>query len=237
MTTLPLVKTYIDTGDADTLTNATDTFTTTAKIINVVTLTSAEYAAIVTKNVNTLYILESSGGSNVTVTLSTTNSITGGTAGVEYTLTGNVNGDTFIGVQGEPYSFTTIITPAAGYYFSTPPTGMTVSGSVPAVSGNANQTLTGVIAAVPSPTVTATLLVVTDIQGGPSDGSGFVLGGSVTNDTQVGTAPLTVNTFATTCTAATGYTFSVGPVITNASATINGSQTVVTTITGTLQLT
>ena len=237
MTTLPLVKTYIDTGDADTLKNTTDTFTTTAKIINVVTLTSAEYAAIVTKDVNTLYILESSGGSNVTVTLSTTNSITGGTAGVEYTLTGNVNGDTFIGIQGEPYSFTTIITPATGYYFSTPPTGMTVSGSVPAVSGNANQTLTGVIAAVPSPTVTATLLVVTDIQGGPSDGSGFVLGGSVTNDIQVGTAPLTVNSFTTTCTAATGYTFSVGPVITNASATINGSQTVVTTITGTLQLT
>ena len=114
---------------------------------------------------------------------------------------------------------------------------MTVSGTVPAVSGNANQTLTGVIAAVPSPTVTATLLVVTNIQGGPSDGSGFTLGGSLTGATQVGTAPLTVSSFATTCVAAAGYTFSVGPTITNASGTINGSQTVVTTITGTLQLT
>ena len=237
MTTLPLVKTYIDTGDADTLTNATDTFTTTAKIINVVTLTSAEYAAIVTPDVNTLYILQSTGGTNVVLTLATTNSITGGTAGVEYTLTGDVNGATITGIQGEPYSFTTIVTPTTGYYFSTPPAGVTASGTIPAGSGSIVQTLTGVVEAVPTPTVTATLLVITNIQGGPSDGSGFILGGSLTGAVQSGTSPLTVSTFTTTCTAAALYTFTVGPTIVNASGTINGSQTVVTTVTGTLQLT
>ena len=237
MTTLPLVQTYIDAGDADTLKNTSDSFTSTAKIINVVTLTSAEYAAIVSKDPNTLYILEATGGTPVTVTLTTTNSITGGTAGVEYNLTGDTNGTTITGIEGEPYSFTTIVTPTTGHYFSTPAAGTTITGTIPAVSGNATQTLTGVVADVPTPAVVATLLVVTNIQGGPADGSGFTLGGSLTNATQTGIAPLTVNTFATTCAASTGYTFSVGPTIVNASGTINGSQTVVTTITGTLQLT
>ena len=210
----------------------------TAVVNNVVTLTQAEYTALSPKDVNTFYVViaNASAGTAFTVTLNTTNSITGGTAGVEYVLSGDVNGATQTGISGEPYSFTTIATPAAGYYFSTPAGGLTETGTI-ASTTNVNQTLTGVIAAVPTPTVTATLLVVTNIQGGPSDGSGFTLGGSLTGATQTGTSPLTVNTFSTTCTPSAGYTFSAGPTITNASGTINGTQTVVTTITGTLQLT
>ena len=237
-TALPLVKQYVDTGDSNTVKNNTDTYTTTAVVNNVVTLTQAEYTALSPKDVNTFYVViaNASAGTAFTVTLNTTNSITGGTAGVEYVLSGDVNGATQTGISGEPYSFTTIATPAAGFYFSTPAGGLTETGTI-ASTTNVNQTLTGVIAAVPTPTVTATLLVVTNIQGGPSDGSGFTLGGSLTGATQAGTSPLTVNAFATTCAPSTGYTFSVGPTIVNASGTINGTQTVVTTITGTLQLT
>lgn len=236
MAALPLVKSYIDTGDASVVKNNTDTFTSTATINDIVTLTSTEYSGI-TPATNTLYII-ATGSTTYTVTLNpVTNSIVDATAGApNYTITGNVQGDTVTGIAGEPYTFTTVVTPNAGYYFSTPVSGNIISGTIASTTTVA-QTLTGTLVAVPSPTVTATLLVVTDIQGGPSDGSGFVLGGSLTGATQAGTAPLTVNTFATTCTAATGYTFSAGPVITNASGTINGSQTVVTTITGTLQLT
>ena len=99
----------------------------------------------------------------------------------------------------------------------------------------------------PKPEIKATLLVVTNIQGGPANGSGFTIGGSQSNSTQTGPtdgSALNINVnqsagvnFSTTCTASTGYTFPVAPVIVNASGTINGSQTVVTTITGTLQLT
>ena len=235
---LPLVQSYIDTGDADTIKNDTDTYTTTAKVDNVVTLTSTEYAGI-TPDVNTFYIIAAA-STAYTVTLTpVTNSIIspdGTGTGTGYTITGSVVNDTVTGIAGEPYSFTTTVTPAAGYYFSTPVSGNVVSGTI-ASTTNVSQTLNGTVTTVPTPSVVATLLVVTNIQGGPADGSGFTLGGSLTNATQTGTAPLTVNTFTTTCAAASGYTFSSGPTIVNASGTINGSQTVVTTITGTLQLT
>ena len=236
MAALPLVKDYIDTGDANSVKNDTDSYTSTAKIEQVVTLTSVEYSGI-TPAPNTLYIIAAA-GTTYTVTLNpVTNNIVDATAGApNYTITGNVQGDTFTGIAGEPYSFTTTVTANAGYYFSTPVSGNVVAGTI-ASTTDVPQTLTGTLEAVPSPTVTATLLVVTNIQGGPSDGSGFTISGSDTGATQTGTAPLTVNTFTTTCTAAAGYTFSVGPTIVNASGTINGSQTVVTTITGTLQLT
>jgi len=239
MTTLPLVQAYIDAGDANTLKNTTDTFTSTAKIINVVTLTPAEHAALVagsTTDANTLYILQAAGGTAVTITLATTNSITGGTAGAEYNLTGDTNGTTFTGLQGEPYSFTTIATPTAGHFFSTPVVGLSVSGVIPAASGNIVQTLTGVVADVPTPSVVATLLVVTNIQGGPA--SAYTIAGNITGSTSSGSAP---HTYSFTTTISTppsddDYIWTSGPTIVQASGTILGSQTVVATITGTLQL-
>ena len=236
---MPLVKTYIDTGDTGTLKNTTDTFTSTAKIINVVTLTSAQHAAEVvagTTNVNTLYILEAAGGTEVTVSLATTNSITGGTAGVEYNLTGDTNGATITGLQGEPYSFTTIATPTTGHFFSTPAGGLVSNGVIPAANANIVQTLTGVVADIPTPAVVATLLVVTNIQGGPA--SAYAITGAVTGSTSTGTAP---HTYSFTPTISnppsdSNYIWATGPTVVSAAGTINGSQTVVSTITGTLQL-
>ena len=231
MTALPLVQTYIDAGDANTIKNNTDTFVTTPVVANVITLTQAEYTAIATPDTGTLYVIAAA-ATAFTVTLTpVTNNIAGSAA--NYTITGAVQGSTSSGVSGEPYSFTTIVTPNAGYYFSTPVNGNIVSGTITATA-NVTQTLTGTIAAVPTPAVTATLQVVTNIQGGPANGSGFVLGGNLTGAVSTGTNPHTYG-FTTTCVAAAGYTFLVAPVIVNAAGTIKGSQTVITTITGTLQ--
>ena len=246
MTTLPLVKTYIDTGDADVIKNTTDIYNTTAKIINVVTLTVAEHAALVTAgttNLNTLYIIipNGSAGTEVTVTLATNNGITGGTAPTDYVISGDVNGAQIKGVEGEPYTFTTILTPVAGKYFSTTATGMVVAGTIPSSNANANQSLGGIIASIPAPQVTATLLVVTNIQGGPA--SAWSVTGNATGATSTGTSPFTYN-FSTTNISITdsNYTWVTTPSVGNggivlATGTINGSQTVVATITGTLQLT
>jgi hypothetical protein len=233
---LPLVQQYIDTGDANTVKNSTDTYNTTAKVTKIVTLTDTEYAAIGTPDPNTLYIaiLDANKCTAQTMTLNTTNSITGG---ANYTLSGDTNGATYVGCEGEEFSFKTIATPDVGYYFSTPVTGLTVTGQITNPGANANQTLAGVIAADPTFAITATLLVVTDIQGPGGDGSGFALGGDITGATSSTTGTSHVYSFTTTCTANAGYNFTSGPTITNASGTLNGSQTVVTTITGTLALT
>ena len=235
MVALPLVKTYIDAGDLNVVKNNTDTFNTTATVNNVVTLTSAEYTALAAKNVNTLYILDAATPpAALVVTLTpVTNSISGPAAG--YTITGAVANDTVSGIIGEPYTFTTIVTPAAGYYFSTSVAGNIVSGTI-AATANIAQTLTGTVALLPTPAVTATLQVVTNIQGGPS--SAYIIGGNTTGAISTGTAPHTY-TFATTISnppSNNAYTWLVAPVITNATGTISGSQTVITTITGTLQL-
>ena len=245
VTAIPLVEQYIDDGDANTVKNTTDTtYVTTPKVNQIVTLTDTEYTALSPKDPNTLYIaiLDAQKCPTYTMTLTTTNNITGGTAGVEYTLSGDVTTDTIVGCEGEAYSFTTIATPAAGYYFSTPVTGLTVTGDITNPSGPANQTLAGVIAANPTPTITATLLVVYDVQGGPNPiVTGTGTDGGVTGDTQTAAAlatSLVVNGFVTSAaTPPVGYTWLSGPTYVQASGTIYGSQTVVTTVTGTLQLT
>ena len=237
-TALPLVKTYIDTGDNNTVKNNTDSYNTTAVVNNVVTLTQTEYTGLASKDINTLYVVvaDVSAGTPYTVTLTTTTTgITGGTAGVEYVLSGDVDGDTQTGISGEPYSFTTIATPAAGYYFSTPVSGLVQTGTITSTAP-VNQTLTGVIAAVPTPTITATLLVVYDVQGGPQPT--VTVGKDDTGATQsTSSATSLTYTFDTTVDTPGGYTWSSGPTYVNASGTINGSQTVVTTVTGVLQLT
>ena len=240
---LPLVQQYIDDGDAATIKNTTDTQTSTAKVTKIITLTDTDYGLIGSPDINTLYITIPDGDKCIaqTMTLQTSNGITGGTEGVEYNLSGNTTGDTFAGCEGEPYTFTTIAEPAAGYYFSTPVTGLSVTGTIPAAGTNAPQTLAGVIAADPTPTITATLLVVTDIQGPGGDGTGFTITGDNTgasNTTSI--ASSLVYSFTTVCTAKAGYTFSSGPTYSPTqptTGTINGSQTIVTTITGTLELT
>lgn len=243
---LPLLQTYIDNGDANVILNSSDSYTSTARVEKVVTLTQADYTAIGVGNydTNTLYII-STAGTLKTVNLTTiTNGIisTDGTGtGTGYTLAGNTGlPQSLTGVEGEPYSFIVTATSDAAHYFDPVVTGNIVDGFFPsAATTDLTMTLAGTSLANPTPTVIATLLVVTDIQGPGSDGTGFTLGGSLSDAIQTGIAPLTVNSFATTCVANTGagYSFTAGPTIVNASGTINGSQTVVTTVTGTLQLT
>ena len=209
------------------------------KVTKIVTLTDTEYAALTPKDANTLYIAiaDATKCTAQTMTLATTNNITGGTAGVEYTLSGDTNGATAIGCEGEEYSFTTIATPAAGYYFSTPVTGLTVTGDITNPGASVAQTLAGVIAANPTPTITATLQIVYDIQGGPNP----TVTGNDTGDTQTaapGSTSLLVNGFSTSAaTPPGGYAWKAGsPTVVQASGTIYGSQTVVTTVSGTLEL-
>ena len=87
-----------------------------------------------------------------TITLSYANSISGGTEGVEYTLS-PADGNTRVGCVGTAYSFGTITaTPASGYYFSTPfnasqtSLSLPIIGTMPSGGGTASQNLTGVIA-------------------------------------------------------------------------------------------
>ena len=232
MAALPLVQSYIDTGDENTVSNSTDDKVTTAKITNVITLTSVEYSGI-TPDPGTLYIITPSSTSyTVTIDTPVVNNIIDVTPGApNYTITGAVAGDSVQGIAGEPYEFITTVTPGAGYYFSTPVSGNVVSGTIASTTAVV-QTLAGELKAVPSPAIVATLLVVTDIQGGPA--SEYTIAGDLTGATQSGGS----YTFATTCTlnGGSGYTFTSGPTITNATGTITGSQTVVTTITGTLAL-
>ena len=243
ITALPLIKTYIDAGDAGSIKNSTDTYTSTAVINNVVTILASTYnAGSFVPNPNTLYILDAGAGTTpVTVTLNTVNGISSGVAGTAYDITGNVTGNQLSGVPGEAYTFTSIITPKEDFYFTVPASGMVVQGVFPGASATVTQNLGGTVAAAPIPSITATLLVVANIQGGPADGSGFTITGSQTNAISVApanSASLDVTgLFTTGCSANTGFTFPVAPTITPPTNTINGSQTVVTTITGTLQAT
>jgi len=239
---LPLVQQYIDDGDADTIKNTSDTYTSTAKVIKIVTLTDTEYSSIGSPDPQTLYITipDADKCTAQTMTLQTTNNITGGTAGVEYTLSGDIHGATFAGCETEPYTFTTIATPTAGYYFSTPVTGLSVTGTIPAVGTTAPQTLAGVIATDPTPTITATLLVVLDIQGPGGDGTGFTITGDDTGATNTtSSATSLAYSFTTGITPAAGFVFPTPPTISTQpnTGTLKGSQTVITTITGTLETT
>ena len=221
---LSLVKDYIDAGDVGDVRNDTDTFTTTAVVENVVSLTSAEYSAL-TPNQNTLYLIVGA-ATSYTNTLAFTNNI----VGTEYTIGGDQSDATRSGIEGASYSFNTTITPNSGYYFSSGPTVTNASG----VFGNANQTvytiLGGTVEQIVEPPITATLSVSTS---GVS-GTQFTLGGDLAGATQSGPAPLSY-AFNTTISANSGYEFVTGPTVSNASGTLNGSQTVVTTITGELQ--
>ena len=116
-------------------------------------------------------------------------------------------------------------------------TGLTVTGNITNPGVSVAQTLAGVIAANPTPTITATLQIVYDIQGGPNPTvTGNDTGATVS--AAPGSTQLDVTgQFTTTANLPAGYTWTSGPTVTPPAYIIYGSQTVVTTITGTLQLT
>lgn len=221
---LSLVKDYIDAGDVGDVRNTQDTFVSTAKVANIVSLTSAEYTALTPKKPGTLYLIVP-GSTVYTNTLAFTNNI----VGTEYTLTGSQAGDTVQGILGEDYSFSTSIAPNDGFYFSAGPTITNASG-VFSTSETVYTVLSGTVLPIDESAVVATLAVSTS----GVDGTQFTLGGDLPGATQSGTAPLSYS-FNTTITPSPGYEFTTGPTIVNASGTINGSQTVVTYISGTIE--
>ncbi|MBO93166.1 MAG: hypothetical protein CMM27_14755, partial [Rhodospirillaceae bacterium] len=231
---------------ANTIKNTTDDKTTTPKVTKIVTLTDTEYAALTPKDANTLYIaiVDADKCSPLTVNFATDTAgiidETGATApGSDYTLVTHVNGvvaSSITGCPDEAYEVITTATPAAGYYFEETLTGNTTTGVISATTP-ITQTLVGKVYPNPTPTITATLQVVYDVQGGPNP----TVTGSDTGDTQTaapGSTSLVVNGFSTSAaTPPGGYAWKAGsPTVVQASGTIYGSQTVVTTVSGTLEL-
>ena len=165
---------------------------------------------------------------------------TGATApGGDYTLVTHVNGvvaSSITGCPDEAYEVITTATPAAGYYFEEALTGNTTTGVISATTP-ITQTLVGKVYPNPTPTITATLQIVYDIQGGPNPTvTGDDTGATVS--AAPGSTQLDVTgQFTTTANLPAGYTWTSGPTVTPTAYIIYGSQTVVTTITGTLQLT
>jgi hypothetical protein len=226
---LKLVKDYIDAGDDGDVRNNTDTYTTTGVVNQIVSLDSTEYAAIATKDPNTLYVVIAS-NPDFTITQNLINNIAGGTAGVDYTLSGPANGATVVGVAGTPYAFTVSASPVSGKYFSSAFSATNPSGSITA-DLTVNNTLTGTIADIPVGTCTATLAISNSIQG---NSSWYTIGGDLAGATDTGTCP-NPYAFNTTVTPVAGYQFASGPTITNANGTISGSQTVTTFLSGTVE--
>ena len=229
---LKLVKDYIDAGDDGDVRNNTDTYTTTGVVNQIVSLDSTEYAAIATKDPNTLYVVIAS-NPDFTITQNLINNITGGTAGVDYTLTGPANGATVVGVAGTPYAFTVSASPVSGKYFSSAFSATNPSGSITA-DLTVNNTLTGTIADIPVGTCTATLAIANSIQG---NSSWYTIGGSAAGAVSTGPCPHDYSgDFVTTVTPAAGYQFVSGTKnINNATGIISGSQTVTTFLSGTVE--
>lgn len=221
---LTLVKNYIDLGDDGDIVNTTDTYTSTAPVKYVVSLTSAEYAALATKDANTLYLIAGA-QTTYTTTLALTNNI----VGTEYTLSGNQAGDTKTGIAGAAYIYRTTVTPNPGYYFSVGPA---VDNAIGTFSTNETvyTILSGTVVPNDVPDTVATLSVSTiGVQG-----TQFTLTDDLTGATQSGASPLTYS-FNTNIVADAGYEFTSGPTIVNAAGTISTSQNVVTYITGTIE--
>ena len=224
---LTAVKSYIDAGDIGDIRNDTDTFTSTGAVQQVVSLSGPEYAALVTKNANTLYVVVAASSQYMT-TLAFTNNI----SGTEYTIGGDQVGTTKMGIAGASYAYSTSITPDAGFFFSSGPTVTNATGTF-SVDETVYTILAGTVEAIVVPPVTATLSISNTITGG-SAGTAYTIGGDLNNATQSGASPLAY-AFNTTVTPIAGYEFVTGPSISNASGTLTGDQTVVTSISGAVQ--
>ena len=152
MTTLPLVKAYIDAADAPNVKNNTDTYTSLASVAKVITLTDAEYTAISTKDGNTLYLTITTAATQFTKTLAITNNVSGMANG---SLTLDQNGLQKTGAENSSWSFTTGVSTDSGYsYTGNAP--VTISGTFDSDS-TVTSTITGSITQDSIPQCTSTL--------------------------------------------------------------------------------
>ena len=153
---LTLVKQTIDDADLNKVKNTEPSgFTTTAEANNMVTLTITEYQAIAVKDPNTLYLIIGA-GTSFTVNPSIVDAITGGTLGVDYTI--STSPTSFTGINGTSYTFTTTVNPGSGTFTGTNP--VVTTDNVVNSSGNPYNrsiTVSGTWTAPASPTGQARL--------------------------------------------------------------------------------
>ena len=149
--TLALVNTSISDTDADNIKNNTDLLPSVNKVLNVITLTDAEYTAIGTGNyvAGTLYLTTATSQPQNTVNFTIDTAAINATGSCGFTQSTTVNGSVVnpiavTGSVGSAYTVATTIIPNG--------TNCTLSG------GLATQTITGTIPATPTPAaVTQTL--------------------------------------------------------------------------------
>ena len=149
--TLASVESAITDSNVDNIKNNTDLLPSVNKVLNVITLTDAEYTAIGAGNyaAGTLYLTTATGQPQNTVNFTIDTSAINATGSCGFTQSTTVNGSVVnpiavTGSVGSTYTVSTTITPTGS--------GCVISG------GLATQTITGTIPAAPTPAaVTQTL--------------------------------------------------------------------------------
>ena len=217
--------------------NTTDSFNSIDDVINVVTLTDAEYAALPTpRDPNTLYLTVATAVTQYTVTMNLQNNISDA-SGVGYTLSGDLQGATREGSENAAYSFNTTASLNPGYQFSSPFAATNPSGTIPNGGTTVTQTLTGTVIPIPTD-VTATLDVHDNIVGGNGVGVTYAITGDNTGAVDTGPAPHSYSFNTGVTILDNDYEFvgggaSISPTQPN-TGTISANTTINTTISGTL---
>ena len=201
---LSAIKTYIDSADKNKVANVEPVgYTTTAKAMQMVTITITEYNQIVTKDPNTIYLIVGAGTAH-TVTLNRilniTDTGTGGTASPSnYNVSTTINsnpGTSITGVNGTPYDFATSFTALNGYSISSGPTFSPTTPITGTINGSAtlNQTIT---ASITPPVSSCALYLSINTSGisGPAAGYSLATG-----------YPSPASPQTTVCGATVGYT-------------------------------
>ena len=188
-TALTLVNTAITQSVADVVKNNTDTYTSVGDVDQVITLTDAEYTAIATKDGNTLYLTTTTAAASFTKTLVIDAT---GITGTEYTLTGNVAGDTQSGASGSNYAFSTGISLTNGYQWASGAPTITQAQGQFTSTGNVTTNLgTGTIEAIPAGTGSALVTIIDNLtkENGAVSGTNYQI--AATTNPLSGTAPFT----------------------------------------------
>lgn len=217
--------------------NTTDSFNSIDDVINVVTLTDAEYAALPTpRDPNTLYLTVTTAATLYTVTMNLQNNISDA-SGVGYTLSDDLQGATREGSENAQYAFNTTASLNPGYQFSSPFAATDPSGAIPNGGTTVTQTLTGTVIPIPTD-VTATLVVHDNIVGGNGAGVTYAITGDTSGTIDDGPAPHSYSFNTGVTILDNNYQFVVGgpsisPTQPN-TGTISANTTINTTISGTL---
>ena len=223
--TLALVNTSISDTDADNIKNNTDLLPSVNKVLNVITLTAAEYTAIGAGNyvAGTLYLTTAAAQAQNTVNFTINTAAINYTGSCNFTQSTTVNGSVVnpiavTGSVGSAYSVATTIIP---------------NGASCSLNGSATQTLTGTIPATPTPAAVTHTLAARTISAPASPGqstntmvlnTNAITGAEFTTNaprTATGTTgdPFQATDFGLVATANTNYEFTGG------AATVSGLYT------------